>query len=1747
VQSQVKQTENQASKTTQTNGTFFGGSGGASFFQAKLTVNQPGDKYEQEADAVAEKVVNKIGTGTGAESIQPAPPTISRVQRKTEESEEKEESVQRMELPEKEQEVPVQRMTERPEEAVQKKEAEDKEDEQPSQRKEEGQEPVQRMGLDDKKEEAPVQRMAEGPEEAVQKKETEVKEDEQPLQRKEMEEEPVQRMRLDEKKEEAPVQRMAEQPKEEEVQAKSNGTPAAPSASFTHQLNSSKGSGSLLSESTRSLMESGIGADFSKVRVHTDNHASSMSRDINAKAFTHESDVYFNSGQYNPGTLSGQQLLAHELTHTVQQGASERIQPKQTEEKDEAPLLQSKDETAPDIQAKEDGIRPELKKAVLLAKQEQGKVNAGVKNEDGSRLGWERLVEYYKTSLGEENVIPEGGRGIPGKSVQAHDIKFKRTVQAQKPNQPDSKVTVARDAMPSWCGIFVNWSLITAGVPLPKWKLGSGPYSLKAAYPKLHAPKAGDVAYRNTNSHYGIVVKSEPESVSSLKELKGVRVTTINGNTAGANNLGGQIQEQTHNLESGWTAFFNPLYGVEDKMPAEPAPFVEEPAQPISEQGEPGGSVSDNRAAAAAPQSTSPKPTTDPSTKTGASPLKTQSVDAPAVEQQEQPVEDGASPEGGAPVDTQEVEIPRTPTDPAQDPDFQKVIADTKKGAKAQKSHGLPAEKAEAARLGAAAPSNEIESKAQAGQVDKMSEQPKGKFDKEGFKKTIRDKVEAAMPKNEDQAKDYKGNNKLGEVKDELKGDVAKEKEAAAGAIATTTTEAPDKSKVAAEPHTEMKGEEPGAKSTVRGPEKAAPKSKTDEEISMEKEATSLDDPMKDADVTEDQLQNSNEPTFTAALGTKKGAQESARKAPDDYRAAETPMVEQSKGDAQQGVVAQMADMHGARKGMFGKVDDGKNSAKGKNEDKRKAVSDQLNGIYTKAKTAVEDCLKKLETDVVSTFDEKIKKANEEFENDFARRSSAYYDGAWNSIRNWVAGVPKEVENIFHEEKGKFMLKMEAALDEVATMVETGLNEAMKTIADGRKEVDDAVKKLGPDLQDIGKEIAGQIAGKFDQLEQSVEDKQEQLAEMLSQKYVEQVQKMDAKLEQIKAEQKRLIGRAKDAIMAIIKTILELKQMLQDLLKKAASVIGDIIRNPGGFFDNLGTAIKTGLNNFVSNIWTHLKTAFFTWLMGVMPPGIQFPKEWDLKGIFSFIAQILGLTWANIRQRAVKKIGEPVVKALETTFDIFQIIVKDGIIGLWNYIKEKIGDLKTMIIDAIMDMIKSKVIDAGIQWIIGLLNPVGAFIKICMAIYNIVKFIIEKGKQIIEFVNSILDSVAEIVAGNIVPAAKRVEESLAKALPIAIGFLASLLGLGDLPQKVQAIIDRVRKPINAAIDWVLDKAIAFAKKLGVDKLVKKVKQGAKAAKDWAKEKVKKVKEKGKEVLGKILGFFGVKSSFKDEKGADHSVYYDKKGADTVLTVASTPRSIEDFLSFYETTYPKDAANPTKAKHLKNAYGLVKKMKTEIKNLEGAENEKSQKKFTTNLLSIKVDLAQTLGLLLTGNKKVGDTFESYKLEGLVGRKSSLPRATGDILEGDHQPQAALLYWAAKHLKPSKSEAWIGGGRANSAYAILLYKTRHEEGLTHHMGIDVSKEEAKINVEPDLTKRRKIVIGALKKALKSDADHMVKNVYNRPYSDPKIWDDIHSYSEVDLPLDDKKKLVAEIKANVKAGEESIKSQPLDDLIN
>jgi Domain of unknown function (DUF4157) len=89
--------------------------------------------------------------------------------------------------------------------------------------------------------------------------------------------------------------------------------------SVSNKIESSRGGGNSMSDNSRSFMESRFGLDFSGVIIHTDSNAINLSQELNAQAFTVGKDIYFNEGKYNPDSDSGRHLLAHELTHTVQQ------------------------------------------------------------------------------------------------------------------------------------------------------------------------------------------------------------------------------------------------------------------------------------------------------------------------------------------------------------------------------------------------------------------------------------------------------------------------------------------------------------------------------------------------------------------------------------------------------------------------------------------------------------------------------------------------------------------------------------------------------------------------------------------------------------------------------------------------------------------------------------------------------------------------------------------------------------------------------------------------------------------------------------------------------------------------------------------------------------------------------------------------------------------------------------------------------------------------------------------------------------------------------------------------------------------------------------------------------------------------------------------------------------------------------------------------------------------------------------
>lgn len=192
----------------------FGHSFGKLAIQPKLTIGQPGDKYEQEADAVAAQVVQRINAPTSLSAAQG-----QAVQRETAEEELQmkplADSIQRQELPE---------------------------------------------------------------EEELQMK---------PL-----------------------LQRRSDQ----------GGTSATPDLEAS--IEQARGGGQTLSKDIRMSMEQAFGADFGGVKIHTDAQSDMLNRSIQARAFTTGQDIFFRQGAYKPGSQDGQELLAHELTHVVQQNKS---------------------------------------------------------------------------------------------------------------------------------------------------------------------------------------------------------------------------------------------------------------------------------------------------------------------------------------------------------------------------------------------------------------------------------------------------------------------------------------------------------------------------------------------------------------------------------------------------------------------------------------------------------------------------------------------------------------------------------------------------------------------------------------------------------------------------------------------------------------------------------------------------------------------------------------------------------------------------------------------------------------------------------------------------------------------------------------------------------------------------------------------------------------------------------------------------------------------------------------------------------------------------------------------------------------------------------------------------------------------------------------------------------------------------------------------------------------------------------
>ncbi len=757
---------------------------------------------------------------------------------------------------------------------------------------------------------------------------------------------------------------------------------------------------------------------------------------------------------------------------------------------------------------------------------------------------------------------------------------------------------------------------------------------------------------------------------------------------------------------------------------------------------------------------------------------------------------------------------------PQGDPHFQAVISKLDKSAEKTKTHPPAKKKVASAHAAAVPPANEKQAGAQAKQVGVMNNAEVKKPEPQSFLDLLRTKIDQIMPKKLGDTETFMKGGEKQQLKDTMTGNVNQQKEEAAGGIKSATSQAPDASQVEGKQVTPLPTETTPTPSPI-GAAGAVPSPKAESEVSLNQGKQEADQSLKQANVTPEQLQKANDPRFSAVITAKGAVDKQADAAPQKYRVDEQKTIAQAAAKAVSDEKQGLGALHGQRGKADASVMQGQQDAKGNDEKARQEVTNNIEKIYTETKQTVEGKLNSLETDVSAMFDKGIEGAMTRMTDYVNGRMDAYKDERYSGIlgkgrwlKDLLLDLPDEV-NVFYTDGLKvFRGELDTLIVSIANTVETRLKEAKDEINNGQKRISDYVKGLDKSLQTVGEAAEKAIAGRFDEMRQSVDDKKNDLADKLAQRYKEAYDKAGEKLKEMQAENKGLLTVLKEKVGEVIKILIEFKERILGMLKSAEDTIDLIVADPIAFLKNLLAAIKKGLHQFVDNIWTHLKAGFMAWLFGTLADaGIQIPQEFSLGSILKLVLQILGLTYERIRGKAVKLIGERNVSLIEKAWSIISTLITGGPEALWEQIKEFLGNLKQMVVDSIQDWIVTTIVKSAITKLVSMFNPVGAIIQAIVTIYDVVMFLVGNINKILDFVQSIINSVHKIAVGDIDSAANWIEQSLAKTIPLIISFLADLLGLGGLSEKIKTIIEKIQGTVDKAIDKVIDKIVKGIGKL----------------------------------------------------------------------------------------------------------------------------------------------------------------------------------------------------------------------------------------------------------------------------------------------------------------------------------------------
>jgi hypothetical protein len=590
----------------------------------------------------------------------------------------------------------------------------------------------------------------------------------------------------------------------------------------------------------------------------------------------------------------------------------------------------------------------------------------------------------------------------------------------------------------------------------------------------------------------------------------------------------------------------------------------------------------------------------------------------------------------------------------------------------------------------------------------------------------------------------------------------------------------------------------------------------------------------------------------TGPVAEARGAQgeldQAAKEDPAKVLAQQQETLAKAEGNMvalqQQAVAALTASRAGTSKGATGQQ---KNMVETE-ADKRTRASKEAQQIYDDTQKTVNGLLQPLAKDALDKWEAAKTLLVAKFKADLApvqRRVDERHEGASGFVVGlWdaVTGLPGWAEKGYSDAEKAFGDGVIAKLKEISAEVNGVVAACELLIKTARDRIAKVFADLGGNLTEWAAQEQARFNGKLDKLQQQAISARDGFNKEMMNSAKQAVDEVRAEVAELRKKAGGLLGRIADAVNRFlddpVKFIIE---GLLDLLgippaafwavvAKIKKVVKDIADDPLKFANNLMKGLAEGFGLFFDHFGTHLLKGFLSWLLGGLKD-VQVPKDVSPKSIITFFLQIMGITWPNIRKILVRQIGAKNVALIEKVYSLVSLLVEKGPEGIYEMIKEKLTP------EAIVDQVVSMAVDYMVTAIakqvsvriLMLFNPAGAIVQALEAIYRVLKWVFQNAARIFALVETVVNGIADILAGNTGGFAKAVETALGMLIAPVLSFIADYLSLGDLPsvvaEKVKSMREWILGIIEKAVVWIIEKGKALLAAVGLKPKDKDKKKG----------------------------------------------------------------------------------------------------------------------------------------------------------------------------------------------------------------------------------------------------------------------------------------------------------------------------------